>query len=338
MPAEHPPTGNGPLPAALCVLGMGLIGGSLMRAAAPHLPVFGWSRGEDTRQAAADDGFEVPDTVEHALRRAVAVDALVVLAAPVTAFRPLLRSIGELAPMVRLTDVAGVKAPVAELVAELVPRARYIGSHPMTGTEHSGWSAGSAELFDDRVWVTTLQDDSRIEDWAPVAGLALAVGSRVVPAEPEAHDDAAARVSHLPHLLALALAQVGQAGGALALSLAAGSFADGTRVAGTRPELIRAMCESNADRLVQVLDETLAQLGVARASLASSGSLAKITAGGHQARLALDGRLEGLEPVRLAGDDLVEQLLAVGAGGGHVTGIEQGPDGLAVHTLYPAGD
>jgi len=88
-----------------------------------------------------------------------------------------------------------------------------------------------------------------------VAGLALAVGSRVVPADPSAHDAAVARISHLPHLLALALAQVGQAGGSLALSLAASSFADGTRVAGTRPELVRAMCETNREELIGALDD-----------------------------------------------------------------------------------
>lgn len=337
------PAGTGssaepPLPAALCVLGMGLIGGSLLRAAAPHLPVFGWSPGEETRRAAAADGVRTLDTIDAALRRAAATDALVVLAAPVTAFRSLLRAVADTAPTALLTDVAGVKAPVAEQVAELAPRARYIGSHPMAGTAHSGWGAGSADLFAARAWVTALDETSDIAHWAPIAGLALAVGSRVVPAEPSAHDDAAARISHLPHLLALALAQVGRAGGALALSLAAGSFADATRVAGTRPELIRAMCEGNAPLLVSALDETLGQLGVARASLASSGSLAKITSAGHEARLAYDGRLDGLEPITLSGDEMVEQLLSVGAAGGHVTAIHAGPGGLIVRAMYPTGD
>lgn len=338
--AARPPMG--PMPPALCVLGMGLIGGSLMRAAAAHLPVFGWSPGQGTRDAAAADGFDVADGLEPALRRARAADALVALAAPVTAFRALLRAVGDEAPTALLTDLAGVKTPVAEQVAELAPHTRYVGSHPMAGTAHSGWAAGSAALFEGRAWVTTLDETSEIADWAPIAGLALAIGSRVVPAEPEAHDDAAARVSHLPHLLALALAQVGQAGGALALSLAAGSFADGTRVAGTRPELIRAMCEGNAPRLVSALDETLALLGVARASLASSGSLAKITAGGHGARLAFDARLEGLQQITLTGDEMVEQLLSVGAAGGHVTAVSgdphAAPAGLTVRAMYPVPD
>jgi len=323
------------LPSALCVLGLGLIGGSLVRAAGPHLPVFGWSRSDDTRQAAARDGCDVTDTVEAALTRAAETDALVVLASPVTAFPELLRAVDETAPTVRLTDVAGVKATVEDEVAALAPQARFIGSHPMAGTTASGWDAGAADLFAGAAWVTCLTEDSRIDDWAMVAALALAVGSRVVPADPSAHDAAVARISHLPHLLALALAQVGQAGGSLALSLAASSFADGTRVAGTRPELVRAMCETNREELVGALDDALGLLGVARGSLASTGSLAKIAEGGHLARQAFDHRGEDLQPTTLRGDDLIEQLLAVGAAGGHVSGLGRDPAGLAVQAWYP---
>jgi prephenate dehydrogenase len=327
-----------PLPDAVCVLGLGLIGGSLTRAAAPHVPVFGWSPSPDTRAAAASDGFDVVDDLAAALRRATDTDALVVLAAPMTAFPSLLKSVNEIAPRARLTDVAGVKSPVAEQVSTIAPYARYLGSHPMTGTEHSGWAAGSAGLFEEHVWVTTLHEDSDIDVWAPIAGLATTIGSRVVPCEAAAHDDAAARISHLPHLMAAALAQVGAMGGPLALSLAAGSFRDGTRVAATRPELVRAMCEGNAGPLIHAMDEALAQLGVARGSLASSGSLAKIATGGFAAHREFAARFEDLEEVELAGDEMVEQLLAVGIAGGYVTEIEDGPNGLTVTALYPRDD
>ena len=275
------------------------------------------------------------DTIQAALTRAAETDALVVLASPVTAFPELLRAIDQVAPTVRLTDVAGVKATVDDEVAALAPQARFIGSHPMAGTAASGWPAGSAELFTGAAWVTCLTEDSAVDDWALVAALALVVGSRVVPADPSAHDAAVARISHLPHLLALALAQVGQAGGSLALSLAASSFADGTRVAGTRPALVRAMCETNREELIGALDDALGLLGVARGSLASTGSLAKITEGGNLARAAFDHRGDGLQPTTLRGDDMVEQLLAVGAAGGHVSGLGRDPDGLAVQAWYP---
>ena len=323
------------LPPAVCVIGLGLIGGSLARATRDLVPTYGWSPSEETRDAAAADGFDVDGDLVSALSRANEQDALIVLAAPLTAINGLLRVIGTVAPTVRLTDVASVKTPVADAVAEFAPQTRYVGSHPMAGTAASGWSAGSAQMFEGAAWVTCLTEETPLADWTPVAGLALAVGSRVVPTEAEAHDQAVARISHLPHLLALGLAQVGLQGGALALSLAASSFADGTRVAGTRPALIRAMCEANRDALIDALDDALGILGVARGSLASTGSLQKITAAGHAARTEFDARGANLSKVTLDGDDLVDQLLAVGAAGGHVSGIDQDENGLSVSAWYP---
>ena len=316
-------------------MGLGLIGGSLARAVQPLVPSFGWSPSEDTRAAASADDFDVVDSLEAALIRAADQDALVVLASPVTTFRGLLRSINDIAPTVRLTDVASVKGAVQDEVSDLAPRTRYVGSHPMAGTAASGWSAGSADLFGGAAWVTCLTEDTDIDDWATVASLALALGSRVVPADAQAHDEAVARISHLPHLMALALAQVGDNGGALALSLAASSFADATRVAGTRPELIRAMCETNRNALIDAMDDALGILGVARGSLASTGSLFKIAEAGHLARARFDGRSDQLAEVKLDGEDMVDQLLAVGAAGGHVSGIDGSGAELVISAWYP---
>ena len=333
--AASPGSTSAVLPPALCLLGLGLIGGSLARAAKSQVPVFGWSPSPTTRSAATADGYDIDDTLEATLARAVSVDALVVLASPVTTFGGLLRSIDKRAPTVRLTDVASVKALVQDEVTELAPRTRYIGSHPMAGTTASGWTAGSSSLFEGAAWVVCLTDDTDVADWVQVAGLALAVGSRVVPAEPQAHDSAVARISHLPHLMALALAQVGADGGSLALSLAASSFADATRVANTRPELIRAMCETNRHALIEAMDDALGILGVARGSLASTGSLVKIADAGHLARARYDGRADNLSAVNLKGHDLIDQLLAVGVAGGHVSGLEQTESGLVIRAWYP---
>lgn len=319
----------------VCVLGLGLIGGSLLRAVAPRTTAYAWSRGAETRESAAAEGFTVLDDLPETLARAEADDALVVLATPVTAFRTLLSEINRLTPRIRLTDVASVKGSVATAVAELAPEARFVGSHPMAGTQYSGWLAGTGDLFTGAAWVTCMDEEGNIADWLPVARMALAVGSHVVPTDPLAHDAAVARVSHLPHMMACALAQVGDMGGELAMSLAASSFADGTRVAGTRAELIRAMCENNAPALIAAMDDALAILGVARASLASTGSLQKISTGGHDARVRFDHRGSDLAPVQLEGDDLLEQLLSVGAAGGYVTAIHGDDANPVVDALYP---
>ena len=306
-----------------------------MRAAAPTTDVGGWSPTEETRAAARADGFTVFPTVEATIKAAADRDGLLVLAAPLAGFGGLLTHIADIAPDVKLTDVASVKGVVADQVLGLCPDARYIGSHPMAGTQFSGWSAGSASLFEGSAWVTCLDEDSDLRVWTEVAELALSVGSRVVPSEATAHDEAVARVSHLPHLLAEALAQVGEAGGSLALSLAASSFADGTRVAATRPELVRAMCESNRKALIGAMDDALGILGVARGSLASTGSLQKLTSGGHDARRAFETRGDQLTQLTLAGEDMIDQLISVGAAGGHVVSMQGSGDDMEVSVWYP---
>lgn len=326
-----------PLPPALCVLGLGLIGGSLLRATEGRLATSGWSPSDGTRAAAAANGHLVHNDLETALAWAAGSDALVVLASPLTAFDTLLRKITRYAPESLLTDVGSVKSVVAEQVLSIVPRARYIGSHPMAGTAESGFNAGAATLFEGAAWVTCLDEGSRLDTWDMVAGLALTVGSRVVPCRTTDHDRAVARISHLPHLLALALAQVAELGGPLAASLAAGSFADGIRVAGTRPELMRAMLESNREALVDATDEALGILGVARASLASTGSLERITTGGHAAHNAYHRRSEGLAPVELV-DPTAAELVELGAAGGHLTEIVRTDSGRTVHGMSHQSD
>ena len=83
---------------------------------------------------------------------------------------------------------------------------RFVGGHPMTGTAHSGWAAGHAGLFTRAPWVVSVDDHVDPAVWSMVMTLALDCGAVVVPAKSDEHDAAAAAISHLPHLLAEALA------------------------------------------------------------------------------------------------------------------------------------
>ena len=157
----------------------------------------------------------------------------------------------------------------------------------MAGTAHSGWAAGDARLFVGAPWVVSVDDDVDAGVWTKVMDLALDCGAVVVPARSDEHDAAAATISHLPHLLAEALAAT--AGEVpLAFALAAGSFRDGTRVAATAPDLVRAMCEANADQLLPVLDRTLELLTQARDALAAKTPLTDLVEAGHAARVRYD--------------------------------------------------
>jgi prephenate dehydrogenase len=271
----------------ICVLGLGLIGGSLVRVAGETgRAVWGATASTGTADAARADGADVEPDLDSALRRAADQDALVVLCMPLPHVPEVLRRVDAHAPECRLTDVVSVKAAMRDAVRCGAPRARYVGGHPMAGTTESGWAAGSASLFSGARWVVSADDGVDLDVWADVAELAWSCGSLVVPAAAEEHDAAVGRISHLPHILAAVLAAVAADGatGELALSLAAGSFTDGTRVAGTRPELTLAMCEGNRAGLLEAVDDALGRLGAARGSLASTGGLAATVKTGYSAR------------------------------------------------------
>jgi len=211
-----------------------------------------------------------------------------VLAVPLPAVVDVLPIVARHAPRCRLTDVVSIKQPVAAAVARHIPLARYVGGHPMAGKSESGWDAATATLFTGAPWVVGSDDGADPVVWAQVAQLAVDCGAHVVPAGAEDHDAAVARVSHLPHVLAAVLASVGADGGPLAMALGAGSFADGTRVAASRPELVRAMCEGNRSALLAAVDDALGRLGAARGSLASTGGLEATIRAGHLARRSFD--------------------------------------------------
>jgi prephenate dehydrogenase len=271
--------------APVCVLGAGLIGGSLLRAAAAAgYDAWGYNRSEAGAQAARADRFDVTSDLLGVLTRAADTDALIVLAVPMPAVDHMLADVSTFAPRCTLTDVVSVKEPVAAAVRKHGLSARYVGGHPMAGTSESGWAATDPGLFQGAAWAVGVDEGTHPQPWTRVVRLALDCGAVVVPVLAKEHDRAVARISHLPHVLAEALAVAGATGGELALGLAAGSFRDGTRVAATAPDLVRAICEPNAEALLGVLEETLTVLAAARDSLRQEGSLADLVEAGHDAR------------------------------------------------------
>ncbi|QMV86337.1 prephenate dehydrogenase [Corynebacterium hindlerae] len=285
----------------VCILGLGLIGGSLLRdLSALDVEVFGFNRSPSGATAAQEEGFDVTTDLVAVLERAATTDALIVLATPMPAIASLLDAIATHAPNCGFTDVVSVKAEVYSLVCDRGMADRYVGGHPMAGTADSGWPASMTGLFKGAAWVVTFDHayddptDTWISLWIDVVHLATLVGAEVIPSRVSAHDQAVARISHLPHIFAEALAITGDNGGALALSLAAGSFRDSTRVAGTHPSLVQAMCETNRDALLIALDEALELLSDARAHLASpENDLSLLIDTGYRSRIRYEARAAG---------------------------------------------
>ncbi|MEN3361862.1 MAG: prephenate dehydrogenase [Mycobacteriales bacterium] len=319
---------------SVAVIGLGLIGGSLARRLAPDHDVLGYDADPATRAAAAELGLATADSIVDTVRGR----DLVVLAMPLRAYDQVLPVLAGAAGGAVVTDVASVKAePLAAARSVLEPAGiRYVGGHPMAGTERSGFAASDPALFDGAAWVLCLEPDTDLAAWLAVATLVTGFGCRVVPCPAVAHDGAVARVSGLPHLLALALASAGAAGGPLALALAAGSFRDGTRVAGARPELFGILCDGNRDALAAVTDEVLALLTGARDALRSGGTIAPLVTAGRAARQRWAGTGLGGRPstVDIAAPGGRAALTALGTTGGHVLGAA----GTVLQCWLPATD
>jgi prephenate dehydrogenase len=208
--------------------------------------------------------------VAGTIRDAIDGADLVVLAVPLTALPAVLREMAGYSGLV--TDVTSVKGPVRDLTGDFA----FVGGHPMAGKETSGFRSADPALFAGCAWVLCLEPDrTSLPDWLALAELFTGLGARVVPTTADEHDRAVAAVSHVPHLLAAALATA-VADDPLAAALAAGSFRDGTRVAGSRPELVAAMCGGNATAVRPALDGVLETVADLRAALAAPDPVAAL--------------------------------------------------------------
>ncbi len=312
----------------VAVLGLGLIGGSLLHAIRQTgLQVLGFDVDPETSRAAASAGFTIASTDADAVRGA----DLVILAMPLPELDAALHSLGsQLAPAAVLTDVGTLKMPVLAMVRKILPQARFVGGHPLAGTEDTGWAAADPLLFRDAPWALTLEQDTDLDAWLGLAGLACDLGAKPVPTTAVEQDAAVARVIGLPHVLAEALALTGLSGGPLALSLAAGSYLSGSRVARTRPELVATWCDDNPS-LVAALDDVIDRLTVARNELRSEGSVLPLAIAGHRARI--DWEQRAFTPVELRLD--AAQLLTHGRDGGWITAVLHDPDGARLLGMRP---
>ncbi|MDO9457956.1 prephenate dehydrogenase/arogenate dehydrogenase family protein [Nocardioides sp.] len=264
----------------VAVVGAGLIGGSIARrlvGLGAYVVVVDPDPG--TREAAAAAGLAVAETVP-------ADRDLVVLAAPLDVIVATLPGVAAAAPDAVLVDVGSVKGTVRDACRDHGLESRWVGAHPMAGTELSGFDHADPGLLVDVSWAVTRGP-------GPVADVVRWVvdtfAATAVVLDADAHDRAVALVSHAPHVLANALLEVVErAADPAAAHLAAGSFRDGTRVAGRDPLRTRNMLADNAAALGPVVDDLVATLQDYRRDLddraALADRLAGVTAGADAVR------------------------------------------------------
>lgn len=239
------------------VVGLGLIGGSLARRLVLRgLDVVSWNHRDHPYAQAEADGIACVPTL------AALVDAdpdVVVLCNPLRAMPDILNELKPLLdakPSITLTDVGSVKGMVRDQVRAAGLEACYVGAHPMAGNELSGWQAADPGLYDGALWAISVDDDTAYQRFLAVARLITeGVGNRVIVLDDATHDQAAALISHMPHVVATALINelVDDTNRNIAAALAAGSWRDMTRVALTDPERTRAMVQEDASNVEGLL-------------------------------------------------------------------------------------
>ncbi len=258
----------------ISIIGFGLIGGSVARALAARdagrWHVTAWSRSQDGPREALADG--VVDAVAPTVQDAVADADLVLLAASPLANLELLRTLGPgiAASGATVFDVTSSQAALARAAAG-VPGLRHVGGHPMAGIEATGYAFARADLFADRPWIVLPSPSSGPEDLERAHALIAACGAHPLTLEPPEHDRLVAAISHLPLVVAAALAEsVTTADSwADAARLAAGGWRDTTRVARGDPDLGVGMIALNRDEVLAWLDRFAATLASWRDQVAS---------------------------------------------------------------------
>lgn len=187
---------------------------------------------------------------------------LVVVAVPPTAIADVVVHALEVYPSATVTDVGSVKAGVLHAVwRREVDLGRYVGSHPMAGSQHSGPMTAHADLFVDRTWVIAPHRRSSADSVQSVVELVQACRARQVVMDVDDHDAAVARVSHLPHLMSVLMAGHLTAVPETDLLLAGQGLRDVTRIAGSDPSLWEQILGANAAAVLSELRGVHEELG-----------------------------------------------------------------------------
>jgi len=256
----------------VAILGVGLIGGSLgaaIRRSDAAGKVVGIGRRiealEEARRLGCVDSFTTD------ARAGVSQAELVVLATPVSLIpEKAAEIIGSVPRGAVIIDVGSAKKLIAsKLDATCAGRARYVGCHPMAGSEKQGVANASPDLFARALCIVTPTPHTDPPALERVEGLWRTVGARTLRMSPEEHDRRVALASHLPHVAAACLMNIQSDG---SLEVAASGFSDATRIAASDARLWRDICLDNADEIIAAVDALSAELSALRSLLAEARS------------------------------------------------------------------
>lgn len=252
----------------ISIVGFGLIGASLAKA---------------LRERGFDGKIFAVDQDQSSLRLAhslgiidgigVKGSDLVILALPVGQFDKVLVELAdELEDDCLITDVASVKLKAHKTIMKhLKPRQRFLGGHPMVGSEQSGFESSKSHLFENAYYFLTALEDND-EDLSRLKAMVELIGAKYIEINPQRHDEIVARTSHLPHISAAVLVNVLNDYNGGLIDYVGGGFRDTTRIASGNPDLWTDILMNNSEEIIRSIDLFIANLSQMRMALEENDS------------------------------------------------------------------
>jgi prephenate dehydrogenase len=240
-------------------IGLGLIGGSIAKAIKqkyPQTTIIGHASHLDTIEQAYKAGVISNDKLLD-ISEFASCDVLF-LCSPVGVNVSYLE---QLAPLLSkdtiLTDVGSVKGDIHRAVERLGFTAQFIGGHPMTGSEKTGFASSSPGLLENAYYILTSANEQLSDDVDAFASYIASLGAIPIKLSPSEHDFATAAISHLPHVISATLVNLVKANDTdkeILRTIAAGGFKDITRISSSSPVMWQHICQANKDEILHLTD------------------------------------------------------------------------------------
>jgi prephenate dehydrogenase len=245
---------------SIAIFSPGLLGGSLIKTILQRMPgveIRVWARREEAVQEVRR---EMPGMLATtSMAEAVHGASLAILCMPIQHMPDIARQMADsdLADDLLVTDVGSVKGSVVNALEPILAKTKavFIGSHPMAGSQRTGLANASGDLFHRAACLVTPTANTRREHLDRLRAFWVKLGCRVREMTPQAHDHCVARISHLPHAMAVLTTLAALQRDTSVLDSSAGGFRDTTRVAGGDPAMWAGIFLNNRDEVISALED-----------------------------------------------------------------------------------
>lgn len=260
---------------SVTIIGLGLIGGSMAKAIHERIPamrIFAVDKCEDYIAAALKDGV-ISDGGGDITKELCRSD-LIMICTPISTIPGIIKTVASLSdPDTLISDAASVNKFICDF-ADTVPGIRYVSTHPMAGSEKMGYFTAFSYLFENACTIISPCKNSDKKGVDDLFELYSAIGAMPIEVSPQRHDEAAAVISHLPHIVASALVNLLKESDTdgLAHKFAAGGFKGITRIASSTPEMWADISLKNSEPLLSTLDDLIDMLKIYRESIADDNA------------------------------------------------------------------